>query len=144
MIIAVSGWRNNKHNPGFLHRACIEQGIELHRITWRVGDCPTGTDLAVREALNDSSIMFEVYRADWEQFGKFAGPNRNNNMLLGMPDGKFPVGAKADQLWAWPQPHEGYHRSGTWGCVSTAFTIGVKVVLFPPPAPKGRPERFPL
>lgn len=144
MIIATSGWRDNKHDPGFLHRLCVEQGIDVYSITWRVGDCPTGTDLAVREELNAAFVLFEVYRADWEKFGKVAGPKRNTEMLLGMPDGNYPVGATADQLWAWPQPHEGYHRSGTWGCVNSAFTIGIKVVLFPPPAPKPRHRAFPL
>lgn len=48
-----------------------------------VGDCPTGLDAILtrlwREMLPDYPI--EVFRADWDGYGKAAGPLRNQAMV---------------------------------------------------------------
>lgn len=55
-----------------------------------VGDCPSGVDLFVREwhdewyhisRKHSDVVNLTVYEADWDMYGKKAGPIRNQRML---------------------------------------------------------------
>lgn len=48
-----------------------------------VGDCPTGLDHYVREwcEIEGNPVSITVHHANWEKFGKSAGPRRNRAML---------------------------------------------------------------
>lgn len=47
----------------------------------KVGDCPTGVDLFVRESCEAYNIPGKVFVADWKRHGKSAGPKRNHDMV---------------------------------------------------------------
>lgn len=48
-----------------------------------VGDCPTGVDAAVASWLEKHPrVSHHIYKADWEKYGKKAGPIRNDKMIL--------------------------------------------------------------
>lgn len=68
--------------------------LVLDRLFWNdeesnhcyVGDCPTGVDKIVRDHLswvNDARVpvQLHVFEADWDAYGKAAGPTRNAAML---------------------------------------------------------------
>lgn len=46
-----------------------------------VGDC-TGLDSLVRTYCKKNNIAYKVFEADWEKYGRAAGPIRNKAMLL--------------------------------------------------------------
>lgn len=67
-----------------------------------VGDCPTGVDefvrrwqLTVKEdrlaSMDNCWPKIEVYEADWDEYGKAAGPIRNGEMLEDNTDADFVV-----------------------------------------------------
>lgn len=51
-----------------------------------VGDCPTGADKFARQWCKDKNIDYEVHYADWNKYGKAAGPLRNQAMIDAKPD----------------------------------------------------------
>ena len=85
------------------------------------GDCPTGADHFAKELVEDwnavgfASIAEEPHPADWDQFGKYAGPKRNKEMAaLG-----------ADICLAFP-----YGESkGTNNCIREAEAAGIPVII---------------
>lgn len=124
MIVCFSGWR------GWTDRAFIEKMVfdllrDIGPEQVRVGDCPTGVDWQVTQELNRMDVLFERYRADWDQLGKNAGPLRNWEMLTGNGE------SLADLLVALPEPgsHPGQKVSGTWTCIGQAYEIGVDVFI---------------
>lgn len=73
-----------------------------------VGDCPTGLDDHVREYARHNGVehCITVYEADWDRWGKAAGPRRNREMVNEMqPD--------LSLAFFSPPPAE---NSGTQGC----------------------------
>lgn len=80
-----------------------------------VGDCPTGIDALVRELVPGA----RVFRADWQAFGRKAGPMRNGD-LVGW-------GAEADECWALGFP--GPRSKGSWDCVRQAKAAEVDVLV---------------
>jgi hypothetical protein len=139
-IVTFSGWRY------FSNRRFIEQELErfdfehasrpiIEKLIVRVGDCPTGVDKFIREWGGWQYCSFLaggkpiVYQADWDRYGMQAGPIRNINMLKGQhPEDTQEL---AHELIAYPEPDKPimFPGSGTWGCVSSAFTLGVTVTL---------------
>lgn len=140
-IVAVSGWRSNKHDTGFLkvvHRLLWALGPDegMPSIFWRVGDCKTGTDAAATVELLMAHHHCQslhkpyVYRAKWGLHGKKAGPLRNVAMLLGLEESDPTFATKADLLVAWPEPLKRRQRgSGTWDCIEAAHVEGIPVVV---------------
>jgi len=45
------------------------------------GDCPTGADAMAQKFADEVDLITERHPADWKQFGKFAGPKRNQEMV---------------------------------------------------------------
>lgn len=45
------------------------------------GDCPTGTDRLAYLWAKEHDVEYEGYPADWNNFGRSAGPMRNTQML---------------------------------------------------------------
>ncbi len=75
-VVVITGSRYWQH-ADYIHQ--ILKGAD-HLI---VGDCPTGADaMALRYAqhLWDNGLEWHRYRADWEKFGRRAGPERNRRI----------------------------------------------------------------
>ena len=126
-VISLTGWRLHT-DRNFIYTQLetrvgyyLETGYELF---FRVGDAK-GADEICRQWLRANfPNSFQIYEADWDQFGLTAGPLRNRGMLQGSQD---PHGL-SDLLIAFPQPGVyRYKDSGTWGCVKEAFRLGVEV-----------------
>lgn len=78
-----------------------------------------GADTLARQWAEARGIPVEAYPADWERYGKAAGPIRNRQMLdEGHPDlvVAFPAGRLAD-------------TKGTLNMVSTAQARSIRVVV---------------
>ena len=93
----------------------IEQrfGIkDLRQVNFIVGDCRTGLDAIVRQ----HAYVKEVFKADWQQFGRAAGPARNQQMVNAMPNVcyAFPYGTS----------------HGTMDCVRKAQRANVATIVF--------------
>lgn len=54
---------------------------ELMPSTVFVGDCPTGADLFAQEWAKANNAGVRVFKANWSQHGKSAGPRRNREMI---------------------------------------------------------------
>jgi hypothetical protein len=86
----------------------------------RVGDCPTGLDLFVRQwcAERLPRRCWKVFEADWRRFGpRAAGSKRNEAMVDERP--------KADMCIGFYQP--GAKNAGTHGCTLLAKKAGIEV-----------------
>jgi hypothetical protein len=82
-----------------------------------VGDCPTGVDALVRQLYPHASVL----TADWQRFGKRAGPERNGRLVAWVADGESPI------VLAFPSPTS----RGTWDCARQAAAAGVRVLVEP-------------
>jgi hypothetical protein len=80
------------------------------------GDCPTGADALADHFASQADLTTERHPADWEQFGKFAGPKRNQEM----------VDAGADVVLAFPK---GLSK-GTRGTIKKAQDAGLTVKIY--------------
>jgi hypothetical protein len=80
------------------------------------GNCQTGVDSIAETIANVKGMQSEAHPADWERWGKSAGPRRNQEM----------VDLGADLVLAFPK---GASR-GTRGCLKMAQEAGLKVVVY--------------
>jgi hypothetical protein len=95
-----------------------------------VGDCPRGVDKIVRDKLEwvnkhlHVGVTLHVFKADWDQYGKAAGPLRNRAMV----EAAHPI----DVVYAFHSSHTAFtdKRSGTWNCSKTALATGPGVRLY--------------
>ena len=89
------------------------------------GECPTGADRWAREWALNRDVPLTRCRAEWENYGKRAGPIRNRHMLTLKPDGvvAFDTGGR-----------------GTLDMITAAQEAGVPVYR---PSPSGQ-SQFPL
>ena len=135
VVIATSGWRMHRDTEFivrelmFLSIALVSEG---HQLFFRVGDNKgkngaPGTDRIVQEWLaKNHPGRHQVYEANWDALGNYAGPDRNKKMLAGELD---PHGV-AHILLAFPEPGSyRYRDSGTWGCCKEAFRRGIRVEI---------------
>lgn len=83
------------------------------------GDCPTGADAIANGLALRFSWEIEPHPANWDKYGKTAGPIRNQEM----------VDAGADICLAFFQP--GAANRGTADCVSRAEKAGIPVIRYP-------------
>lgn len=135
IVIAASGWREHEDmefvTTEMLTLASIlERGG--HHLFFRVGDNKgrnrkLGADQIIQSWLKARyPSRYQVYDANWDALGNYAGPDRNRNMLTGSLD---PYGL-ASILIAFPQPGiYRYRDSGTWGCCKEAFRLGIRVEI---------------
>lgn len=80
------------------------------------GDCPTGADAIAQRFAEEVGLITERHPADWNKFGKFAGPKRNMEM----------VDLGADVVLAFPK---GVSK-GTRGCLKYAQEAGLTVKVY--------------
>lgn len=115
MRILVTGSRN------WTGRITIEMALyEAWRtlgfpqsVTLVHGACPTGADAVADEAGRRNGWEMERHRADWDKYGKAAGPIRNQEM----------VDAGADICVAFLLPES----RGTRDCIRRAKAAGIEV-----------------
>lgn len=83
-----------------------------------VGCCPTGADLHARLWCYAHSFKPEVYEAAWTEFGKKAGPARNQRMIDAAKAVRGPL-----VVLAFPRG-----GPGTADCMRRARAAGLKVI----------------
>lgn len=93
-----------------------------------VGDCPTGVDNDVDSwvenhgRVGNANVTINYFFADWKEYGKGAGPVRNQRMVeAATADGVEGVTYRAYMLNG---------SAGTANCVGHLTTAGVKGVLY--------------
>ncbi|MEV2279308.1 SLOG family protein [Nocardiopsis sp. NPDC049922] len=93
-----------------------------------VGDCPTGADKFVRdwayEYKNDIRVRCRVFSADWDKYGRKAGPIRNAFMVDEALMFSRVANLEAVCL-AFPRDDE--KNAGTHHCATTAGAKGISV-----------------
>jgi len=90
------------------------------------GDC-VGADKLSTKAAETLGLQVKKYPAEWDKYGKSAGPRRNAEMLKENPD----------EVWAFH--YDLYNSRGTLDMVKKAQAKNIKVVLY-----NTRGERFEL
>ena len=75
MKVLVCGSRN------FYDWRSLEQELKEHDITLIIEGCASGADSLARQWAIYNEIPYEEYPADWSNYGKAAGPLRNQQML---------------------------------------------------------------
>lgn len=141
MIIAVSGWRNwpSKEALTIVIGHLIDDtpdrftGFVPPVPLFRFGDCETGVDAMMLELVAELHLPHERWEADWQQYGKAAGPLRNRAMLRGgwpVNHGHF---ERADLLLAFPEPgaRPKIPGSGTWNCIGEAIALSIPTMIYP-------------
>lgn len=107
--VIVTGGRNYK-NKQFL----FEKLDELNA-NFIIEGGANGADALAREYVTEKRLQGKTYYADWDTYGRSAGPIRNKEMLESNKDAivvVFPGGA------------------GTRNCHNLAIKLGMKVVDF--------------
>ena len=79
------------------------------------GGCPTGADAMAAEWASDMDVPAEPHPADWDAYGKAAGPRRNAEM----------VALGADLCLAFFK--QGAGNRGTSDCAGKALAAGIPV-----------------
>lgn len=74
-----------------------------------------GADYMAGELADQAGFRVEVHRAEWDKYGRFAGPVRNQKM----------VDLGADVCLAFPDAGS----VGTWDCVKRAAMAGIRVEI---------------
>lgn len=82
MIVIVSGSRHWKdYNIFSYHLDRVIQKFVGREVLLCVGDCPTGADAMARSYAADRELECVVFQANWTDYGKAAGPLRNDCMV---------------------------------------------------------------
>lgn len=110
--LIISGTRNTVSSDYVLDTVYPLILTKKHNIY--VGDCPTGVDKVIR----DSFDYCDVFYADWNKYGKYAGPKRNRQMI----DAR--VGYTT--LVAFPSSSS----KGTIDAINYAKHVGLEVLIF--------------
>lgn len=112
-MLCISGTRNATQNHKELIISKIDEYIQTYNITHiLVGDC-RGVDYIVRQHYKNSDIVqIKIFTADWNRFGKSAGPIRNREMIK-----------QADFLIAFPDNNS----RGTISAINIANELEVPV-----------------
>lgn len=85
MIIAVAGGRDFDDRK-LLDRVLAETYWQYPKMRVITG-CAKGADSMVAAWCKLCQIPCDIFRADWERYGKAAGPNRNHEIIhKGNPD----------------------------------------------------------
>lgn len=92
------------------------RGSLMHTVTLVHGDCPTGADALASLLWTANGGLEEPHPAQWDLYGKAAGPIRNRKMVeLGAGVClAFPLGRSA----------------GTRGCMRLAEAAGIPVINY--------------
>jgi hypothetical protein len=84
MRVLVCGGRDYSNMP--LVFATLHDLNYAHGITTIIHGAASGADEIADKWAKERRIPCAVFRADWCQYGKSAGPRRNREMLLHKPD----------------------------------------------------------
>lgn len=90
------------------------------------GACPTGADAIAERIAPDFGFATLRYPAEWDRYGKSAGPRRNAAMLRAEHTPDSPVRA----VFAFTADLR--HSRGTRDCVERAVRAGILVRIVPP------------
>lgn len=90
------------------------------------GDCPTGADAMAAQWAKQCGIEVEAYPAEWDRYGKAAGPMRNQKM----------VDLGADLCIGFPIAGS----RGTLHCMTRAYSAGIAVLDMNPNLSVGNPH----
>ena len=88
-----------------------------------VGDA-TGVDSQVKRWAEGLGITVQVFEADWEQYGKVAGPVRNHKMVSYVATCRD--SGEEVSCFAFP----GRNPGGTQDCFDRAVAAGIKSYMF--------------
>lgn len=78
MKIIIAGGRNF-NQKGMMKRVMIQHGISSEDEIVS-GHCPTGADALGEELAKYFNAKVKLFPADWNKYGKSAGPKRNAQM----------------------------------------------------------------
>lgn len=81
MRVIVTGSRDWPDRRGVWNALDELQEQQRGRLQVVHGGCPTGADAAAGDWCLFRKVTPRVFRADWERYGKAAGPMRNQNMI---------------------------------------------------------------
>lgn len=90
----------------------------LRESTLIVGDA-TGADVIAEEFWRRHDWPVKIFEADWDRFGKSAGPRRNAEMVAQQPD----------LVLAFPLADA--ESAGTWDTIRRAVAAGIEVRIYP-------------
>lgn len=82
------------------------------------GGCPTGVDHDAARYANEHGFKLESHPANWKQYGRAAGPKRNEQMAA----------SGADLCLAFPSATG---SPGTWDMIRRAVAQGIKTIVIP-------------
>ena len=86
-----------------------------------VGDCPTGVDRYALGVAQTEGINYERHEADWDRWGRSAGPRRNRDMVYRAVD--LLARGHHVECAAFPGPKS----TGTRDCMTQATGEGIPV-----------------
>ena len=118
MRVLVTGSRE-LDEPTTVFRVLHQYRDRNELLIVRHGACPKGADLYAHQwckMLDGKGVVEESYPADWDNFGKAAGPIRNAQMIN---DGGI------DLVLAFPRGI----AKGTMNCVDLAQRFGLKILF---------------
>jgi hypothetical protein len=108
MYCIITGTRNPSANIIAMLRNDIDilstDVIIIH------GGC-RGVDSLADYFAHQRGIRTKIYKAEWDRYGRSAGPRRNRKMLKDHPNA---------EVWAYPGPDS----IGTLNCIRTAKKLG--------------------
>lgn len=121
--LLITGSRAHQWTPYDSHALLIavrEILEKTHALPILVHGGATGADTdAARMGQQLLNLPTEVHRADWNTYGRTAGPIRNKEM----------VNLGADLCLAFPDHPKGQGSRGTWGCIDLAYQSGIPVYV---------------
>jgi YspA, cpYpsA-related SLOG family len=110
---------------GVALREALREGHSLADVVIVHGDCPAGVDHMADRLASDFGYAVERHPADWDQYGKSAGPRRNAEMVaLGANVCVAFIGPCTKPGCRTPGPH-GSH--GATHCADLAEKSGIPV-----------------
>lgn len=116
MITGSRDWEDVPVIRQALYNAFVELGADNETVLLS-GHCSSGADLFAETIWNDEmGLPVELFPADWESFGNYAGPKRNQQM----------VDEKPDIVLAFPKGKS----VGTRGTIRMAEQAGLDVRVF--------------
>lgn len=114
MRVLITGSRTWKK------RGPIEALIKgMPTATFILGDNPAGVDAIARDVCWNNKIEYLVKEADWDKYGRGAGPKRNGEMVAEKPDVAFAFRDEGNS-------------PGTDDCVRQCFFAGIPVYRMMP------------
>ena len=114
--VVVTGSRNWTDSAA-IREALMKQLADHPELTVHVGDA-RGADAITRAVCGNLGIPFTVHYADWQKYGRAAGPMRNREMLNA---------ANPDLVIAFPGADE---SRGTRDCMAAAEARKIPVVVY--------------